>query len=54
MYQLLAIPFLRVCGRSEHAALLVNIPFLGLLIGFTYALVPAGAIDGRGCSLFSW
>ena len=38
LYQLLAIPFLRVFGRSEFSALLVNVPLLGLLIGSTYAL----------------
>ena len=38
LYQLLTVPFLRVFGRSESSALLVNVLFLGILIASTYAL----------------
>ena len=38
LYQLLTVPFLRIFGRSESSALLVNVLFLGILIASTYAL----------------
>ncbi len=45
LYQLLTAPFIFLFGRSEDAALLINIPFLAILLVSTYNI---GRLTGNG------